>query len=239
MEKQKTVGKQKTMEKQKMGKGLFVTATGTDVGKTYVTALMVKKLKEAGFASGYYKAALSGADSIGESDAGYVKKTAGIAQSDETLLSYLYKNAVSPHLAAKLEGNPVSLEKIRVDYETVLRTHDYVTVEGSGGIVCPIRWDHECKILLEDVIKKLELSVVIVADAGLGTINAVVLTVEYLKNHGIEVKGVILNHYTGSVMQEDNVKMIEELTGVSVLACVRDGANELEIEAERLRELYE
>ena len=133
----------------------------------------------------------------------------------------------------------MSLEKIRMDYENVLKTHDYVTVEGSGGIVCPIRWDPECKILLEDVIKKLELSVVIVADAGLGTINAVVLTVEYLKNHGIEVKGVILNHYTGSVMQEDNVKMIEELTGVSVLACIRDGANELEIEAERLRELYE
>lgn len=57
-----------------MGKGLFVTGTGTDVGKTYVTALMVKKLKDAGLSSGYYKAAISGAGSIGESDAGYVKK---------------------------------------------------------------------------------------------------------------------------------------------------------------------
>lgn len=225
-------------EKGKKGRGVFVTATGTDVGKTFVTALMVKKLKEAGFASGYYKAALSGADSISESDAGYVKRTAGISQDSETLLSYLYKNAVSPHLAAKLEGNPVNLETVRRDYEAVLKAHDYVTVEGSGGIVCPIRWDGKRKILLEDVIKELALPAVIVADAGLGTINAVVLTAEYLKSRGIEVKGVILNHYAGGVMQEDNVKMIEEISKVPVVARVKEGALELEIEAEKLMELY-
>ena len=55
-----------------MAKGIFVTGTGTDVGKTYVTALIVKKLADAGIHAGYYKAALSGAESIEESDAGYV-----------------------------------------------------------------------------------------------------------------------------------------------------------------------
>ena len=59
-----------------MAKGIFVTGTGTDVGKTYVTALIVKKLADAGIHAGYYKAALSGAESIEESDAGYVRKTA-------------------------------------------------------------------------------------------------------------------------------------------------------------------
>ena len=63
-----------------MGKGIFVTGTGTDIGKTYVTALIVKKLADAGIRTGYYKAALSGAKSIGDSDAGYVKKIAGITQ---------------------------------------------------------------------------------------------------------------------------------------------------------------
>ncbi len=229
------------MNKQKnavLGKGLFVTATGTDIGKTYVTALMVKKLKEAGYSSGYYKAALSGADSIADSDAGYVKKISGIAQPDETLLSYLYQTAVSPHLAAKLEGNPVDLQKVQKDYQNVLKVHDYVTVEGSGGIVCPIRWDEQQKILLEDVIKALELNTVIVADAGLGTINAVVLTAEYLRNHGIEVKGVILNHYTGDTMQKDNIRMIETLADVPVVALVRDGTDELEIETEKLEMMY-
>lgn len=222
-----------------MNKGIFVTGTGTDVGKTYVTALMVKKLHEAGYSAGYYKGALSGAGSIAESDAGYVKQISGISQEDTTLLSYLYENAVSPHLAAKLEERPVSLEKIREDYRKVQNLYEYVTVEGSGGIVCPIRWDKEEKILLEDMIVTLELPVVIVADAGLGTINAAVLTAEYLKRRRISIRGVILNRYTGGLMQKDNVQMIEELTGIPVLAKVRPGDRELHMDPACLAALYQ
>ena len=90
-----------------MSRGLFVTGTGTDVGKTYVTALLAKKMKEAGYKLGYYKAALSGADTIEDSDAGFVNRIGKLEQEKETLLSYLYEHAVSPHLASKLEGNPV------------------------------------------------------------------------------------------------------------------------------------
>lgn len=149
-----------------MSKGIFVTATGTDVGKTYVTALIVKKLRESGLNAGYYKAALSGADCIAESDAGYVNKTADINQEENTLISYLYKNAVSPHLAAEIEGNPVDLEKVKADYEKVCRTYDYVTAEGSGGIICPIRWDDR-HILLEDIIRLLGVPAVVIAESGL------------------------------------------------------------------------
>lgn len=222
-----------------MGKGLFVTATGTDMGKTYVTALMVKKLADAGMSAGYYKAALSGAVSIEESDAGYVKKVSGISQPDETLLSYLYETAVSPHLAAKIEGNPVELEKVKADYQKVFEAYDYVTVEGSGGIVCPIRWDGEQKLLLEDIVKVLKLPAVMVADAGLGTINSAVLTAEYLKNHGIETKGIILNHYSGGLMQKDNIRMIESLTGLPVLSLVAEGDTVLSMDAEILASLYQ
>ena len=221
-----------------MGKGLFVTATGTDMGKTYVTALMVKKLKDAGYRAGYYKAALSGAENIEESDAGYVKKRSGISQPDDTLLSYLYKPAVSPHLAARIEGNPVDMEKVKAEYLSVLEKHDYVTVEGSGGIVCPIRWDSRQKLLLEDIVKALRLPAVIVADAGLGTINSAVLTSEYLKLRGISAKGIILNHYSGGVMQEDNVRMLESLTGLPVLSLVAEGATELGMEEDVLASLY-
>lgn len=183
-----------------------MTGTGTDVGKTYVTALIVKKLADAGIHAGYYKAALSGAESIKESDAGYVKKIAGITQEDSSLLSYLYQNAVSPHLAARIEGNPVDPETVKADFDRVKKEYDYVTVEGSGGIVCPIRWDEKHEILLEDIVKMLHLNTLVIADAGLGTINAVVLTVEYVRNHGMDVKGIILNHYSGGAMQEDNEK---------------------------------
>ncbi|MGF0034044.1 dethiobiotin synthase [Bariatricus sp. SGI.154] len=221
-----------------MGKGLFITATGTDVGKTYVTALIVKKLKEAGYHAGYYKAALSGAECIADSDAGYVKKVSGITQEDDTLISYLYKEAVSPHLAARIEDNPVELQKVTEDFRKVTEEYEYVTVEGSGGIVCPIRWDETCRLLLEDVIRALELDTVVVADAGLGTINAVVLTVEYLRQHGISVKGVILNHYTGDVMQEDNVRMIEMLAQVPILAKVKPQDTELSMDIGKLVSLF-
>lgn len=227
------------MTEEIMAKGIFVTGTGTDIGKTYVTALIVKKLADAGIHAGYYKAALSGAPSIAESDAGYVKKIAGIAQEDTSLLSYLYQNAVSPHLAARMEGNPVDPEKVKEDFEKVTGKFDYVTVEGSGGIACPIRWDGEHKMLLEDIVKMLQLDTLVIADAGLGTINAVVLTVEYIRNHGMCVKGVILNHYAGGTMQEDNERMIEELTGVPVIAKVKDGDRQLTIDIEKLKQIYD
>lgn len=222
-----------------MSKGLFITATGTDVGKTYVTALLAKKMREAGYNTGYYKAALSGAESIAESDAGFVNKTAGIGQTESTLLSYLYKNAVSPHLAAQLEGNPVERNVVLDDYDAVQSLYDYVTVEGSGGIICPIRWDDKAHYFLEDIIKWLKLPVLIVADAGLGTINSVVLTVEYLRNHGMKPQGIILNHYTGGTMQDDNIKMIEAIANLKVLALVKPGDEDIDIDADVLKSLFE
>lgn len=222
-----------------MSKGIFITGTGTDVGKTYVTALIIKRLHEAGLRAGYYKAALSGAQSVTDSDAGFVKRISGIGQPEETMVSYLYQNAVSPHLAARWEGNSVSLSRVKQDYEKVCGVYDYVTVEGSGGVVCPLRWDEKKHILLEDVVRELKLNTLIVADAGLGTIHAAVTTVEYMRNHGILAKGIILNHYTGDKMQRDNLQMIEELTGVPVIACVGSGDKEFSIDAGKLAELYE
>ena len=221
-----------------MAKGLFVTATGTDVGKTYVTALIVKKLRSFGLNAGYYKAAVSGAESVSESDAGYVNRIAEIGESEELLLSYLYKTAVSPHLAARIEGNPAEMSVIKSTFEKVCGQYDFVTTEGSGGIVCPIRKDEKAVIYLEDIIAALGLPSIIVADAGLGTINAVVTTVEYMRKRKLPINGIILNKWNGDFMQRDNLAMIEELTGVRVVAVVREGATELEIDEKALVELY-
>lgn len=208
--------------------------TGTDVGKTYVTALFIKALRKKGKDVGYYKAALSGADNIKESDAGYVNHIACIGQEESTLLSYLYKTPVSPHLAAKIEGNPPCMKRIKKDVQRVFQRYEYVVMEGSGGSVCPIRYDEEETIWLEDIIKEVDLPTVIVAEAGLGTINATVLTVEYLKQRRIEVKGIFLNRYTGDRMQEDNKNMIEERTGLPVLAVIEPNAKELRLEKQQL-----
>lgn len=221
-----------------MAKGLFVTATGTDIGKTYVTALIVKKLRSLGLNAGYYKAAVSGAESVSESDAGYVNRIAEIGESEELLLSYLYKTAVSPHLAARIEGNPAEMSVIKSTFARVCGQYDFVTMEGSGGIVCPIRKDGKAVIFLEDIIRELGLPSVIVADAGLGTINAVVTTFEYMKARNLAVNGIILNKWNGDTMQRDNLAMIEELTGVRVIAVVRDNDTELDIDEKTLVGLY-
>jgi len=91
---------------------------------------------------------------------------------------------------------------------------------------------------LEDVVHWLKLPVLVIGLAGLGTINDVVLTVYYLEQHGMEVRGIILNHYQGGVMEEDNIKMIEAITKKKVVALVRDGAETLDIDPQVLADLY-
>ncbi len=228
-----------------MGKCLFVTGTGTDIGKTYVTALMVKKLRALGKTSGYYKAALSGAerDSSGgllPGDADYVRKVGNIGKSAVPLVSYVYPEPVSPHLAARLNQQPISMDRLNADFARARSCFDYLTVEGSGGIVCPLRWDREEKFCLDDWIRQLGLSVLMVADSGLGTINAAVLTAEHLQKIGIPLKGIIFNRFhSGSIMEKDNLRMVEEMTGIPVIARVTENATDLEIEAEELAALYE
>ena len=217
-----------------MGKAIFVTGTGTDVGKTYVTGLLVKKIRDAGLDGSYYKAALSGAEPDGQGnlvpgDAAWVKETAGLPDPLTDLVTYVYREAVSPHLAARINHRPVELETIREAFQKARARHEYLTMEGSGGILCPLRWDERQHLLLEDMIRALDLGCLLVADAGLGTINSTVLTVEYLQHRSIPVRGILFNRWKpGDRMQEDNRAMVEELTGIPVLACVKEGDRELE-----------
>lgn len=226
-----------------MSKNLFVTGTGTDVGKTYVTGLVIKKIKESGANAAYYKAAMSGNErradgSLIPGDALSVREVSGIAQPLEEMCPYIYEHAYSPHLAARIEGGPVELSVVRDGFLKVSEKYDYVTVEGSGGILCPIRYDGE-KIMLEDVVKTLNLSCLLVADAGLGTINSVVLTAEYMRARNIPTVGMIFNRFhPDNVMEEDNIRMCEELTGLKTLACVQEGEREISMEAEALLALY-
>lgn len=225
-------------------KKLFITGTGTEVGKTYVTALILKKLQENNKKAAYYKAAMS--DNTRSSDgtlipedAQYVKTISKIDQPLETMCSYTYETAVSPHLAAKLENNPVNYEKISNDFKYLTETYDYITIEGSGGIICPLRYDSK-KIYLTDFIQLNNLHCVIIANAGLGTINSTVLTVEYMKTHGIPMKGIIFNHYEkGNSLHEDNLFMCEKLTGLKVLTCIQEKDCNLTIPFDALESLYE
>ena len=227
-----------------MGKALFVVGTGTDVGKTYVTGLIVKKLRDAGYRAGYYKAALSGAvpDAQGTlvpGDVRHVQDAAGFPPDGPAAVSYVYREAVSPHLAALWNDRPIDPDRVRADFARAKDYYELLTMEGSGGIICPLRWDAEQKLILDDLVKMLGLGALVVADAGLGTINAAVLTIAHLQRREIPVRGVILNNYhAGDPMEEDNRRMIEEMTGVPVIAGVAPNAAELDMDAARLAALY-
>ena len=219
-----------------MSKGYFVTATGTDVGKTFVTALLVKKWRDSGINAGYYKAALSGAELRDgkwiAGDADYVKRIANLPDTQEQLVSYVYKEAVSPHLVARKEGNPVELAKVKADFEAACARHEFIFAEGSGGIICPIRYDDQ-KIFLEDIIKTVNLPILVVTTAALGSINACVLTVEYARSRGLDIRGLIVNRYGSSgnlEMEDDNIRMMQDLTGLEILAKIKDGDTDLGVQ---------
>ena len=226
-----------------MGKGIFVTGTGTDVGKTYVTGLIIKKIKENGMTPGYFKAAMSGNEreedgTLIPGDALWVKNVSGISQSVEEMCPYVYEHAYSPHLASRLEGNHVEMAVVLDNYRKVKEKYDYITVEGSGGILCPICFD-EARIGLTDIIDEMELDCILVADAGLGTINSVVLTYEYMKNKNMNIKGMIFNHnIADNIMHEDNIRMSEYMTGLPTLAKVSMGDVDLNIDIAELISLY-
>ena len=226
----------------RMTKGIFVTATGTDVGKTFISALIVKKLRDLEINCGYYKPALSGAEEINgkliPGDCEYVLKTAGISANPSDFASYIFKTAVSPHLAAEIEGVSIKKNKILSDFNKKKEDFDYLVVEGAGGIICPFKLKDE-KIILPDVIKMLGLDVVIVSTAALGSINNAVLPANFIKNSGINIKGFILNNYDeNDFMQRDNKLQIENLTGVKVIATVKKDEKDMEIKNEKLLSIF-
>ena len=200
-----------------MSKGLFVIATGTDVGKTYVSALILKQMKEQGLCCGYYKPVLSGA-SLGIPDCEYVIQKSGIKQTFNGCVTYSFEEPLSPHLAADRVGIEIKPKKILEDFNKHKLEYDYLLIEGAGGVTTPLSLDY----LLSDLIKEMKVDTLLVADAGLGTINSVLLTCEYAKLKDINISGIVLNNYdVNNYMHKDNKEVIEKLTGVKVLATVK------------------
>lgn len=215
-----------------MAKKIFITGTGTDIGKTYISALIVKKMREQGFNCGYYKPVISGVTELGgkliDSDANYVVQMGDLPCLAEECTSYWWKEAVSPHLASKRAGQTINIDKIKYDFAQINKKYDYLLIEGAGGITCPLVIEKEEEYLLKDLIWELGLSIIIVADAGLGTINSTLLTVDYARTNGIEIEGIILNNYeSDNYMHWDNLEQIEKLTKINVVATVAPNSGDI------------
>jgi dethiobiotin synthetase len=177
-------------------KGVFVSATDTSVGKTTLAAGLVGFLKTRGLNVGVMKPVASGAiecDSgrLISQDAEMLVKFAESSDPWEWINPYCFATPVAPALAAKIEGATIELPHIRDCFVELSKRHDLMVVEGAGGIMSPIFEN----VLVADMIRLLDLPVIIVSRATLGTINHTLMTFECLRSRGIAILGFFLNRF--------------------------------------------
>ncbi|OGR87447.1 MAG: dethiobiotin synthase [Elusimicrobia bacterium RIFCSPLOWO2_01_FULL_60_11] len=170
-------------------KGIFVTATGTGVGKTIIAAGMARCLKEKGVDVGVMKPIASG----GQEDAEYLIFAAGVKDSLEEVNPVFLANPLAPYESARMEKKKIDLRKLVKDYQALGRRHAAMVVEGVGGVRVPLTRDRD----VIHLIRRLGLPAVVVATAALGTINHTLLTLEALKKEKIKCAGIVLNFFDG------------------------------------------
>ncbi len=188
-----------------MTPGLFITGTGTGVGKTYVAALIARALKSAGLRVGVYKPVASGCDTIDgqlvSPDAVALWEAAGQWLSLEQVAPQLFSAPLAPHLAARAEGKRIDAVQLRAGIEAWRAASDVVVVEGAGGLMSPVGEDEYNADLAADFGYPL----IVVTENVLGTINATLQTLvtaivfsrdsgdETSTPGGLDVAGIVLN----------------------------------------------
>jgi dethiobiotin synthetase len=205
--------------------GLFVTGTDTGVGKTVVTGGIVAALRARGHDVGVAKPLQSGAvanDPTG--DAMLLREWTGVPETAVEIAPYSFAAALAPSVAAELEGRVVTLADAVEAVNAVAERHDAVVVEGAGGLIVPLgpNWT------VADLAVALALPVLVVARAGLGTVNHSSLTVRMLRSLGLDPVGVVLNGAVDESSQR-NAQLIEELADVRVLGHTPPLEGELDV----------
>ncbi len=179
---------------------VFITATDTDVGKTYVSRGIVKELVKRGKKTGYFKPLQSGiipnilsdADNVvsGIQNPAFENRPGNLTVKN----SYITKTPCTPSISAAIDGVKISLEKIKDDYKELEKTCENIVAEGSGGLFVPANEEY----LMSDIIKMLNLPAIVVARPDLGTINHTLLTLKALNDLEIEILGVVISNYPKS-----------------------------------------
>jgi dethiobiotin synthetase len=194
--------------------GVFVTGTGTEVGKTVVAAVIARTLAAAGRDVAVFKPAVTGLDDPGEPDHALLRRAAGCEQSDEEIAPYRYGLPASPHLAAELAGEEIDPQRLRDAAAAAGRSAEILVCEGVGGLLVPLAPGY----LVRDLAADLGLPLAIAASPGLGTINHTLLTIESARAGGLEVSLVVLTPWpeTPSPVEESNRQTIATLGEVDV-----------------------
>jgi dethiobiotin synthetase len=155
----------------------FITGIGTGIGKTLISAILTEKLN-----ADYWKPIQSG--DLEASDSLTIK---GLISNTKTIIhpeSYWLTQPLSPHLSARLDGIEIDLSKINIP-----ATSNDLIIEGAGGLMVPLNENE----LIIDLIKKLNVEVILVSQNYLGSINHTLLSINLLKQYEIPVKGIIFN----------------------------------------------
>lgn len=168
--------------------GVFVTGTGTEVGKTVVAAAIARTLTEEGMRVAVFKPAVTGLDEVGEPDHALLRRAADSPQSDEEIAPYRYGPPMSPHLAAALAGERIDPTRLRDAARSAGAGAGALVCEGVGGLLVPLTPGY----LVRDLAVDLGLPLVVAASPGLGTINHTLLTIEVARAAGLEVTAVVL-----------------------------------------------
>jgi dethiobiotin synthetase len=198
-----------------MTRGLFVTGTGTEVGKSVAAAVIARAGHARGERVAVFKPAVSGLDEGGEADHELLRRASGSGQSDDEIAPYRYGPPVSPHLAAELAGAAIEPAALRAAAAAAAASADLLVCEGVGGLLVPLTAGY----LVRDLALDLGYPLVVVAPAGLGTINHTLLTVEAARAAGLEVAAVVLNRWPRQpgAMELSNRETIARLGAVEVL----------------------
>lgn len=183
--------------------GLFISGTDTGVGKTIVTAGIAAALRQSGVDVGVWKPVQSGAlADEPESDAYLLKALSGVEDACEEIAPLVFPAPLTPLLAAEAVGKSLTIEEVVAGGQVLMERHSALVVEGAGGLLVPLTRTE----MMADLASRLELPLLLVARAGLGTINHTLLSVWYARKRGIEVIGVILNATAPDTNNDESVK---------------------------------
>jgi len=226
-----------------MKPGIFITGTDTDVGKTVVASGLAMTLKDRGLKVGVMKPVATGCygneGRLVSHDAAFLMEA---AQNEYPPLSCpsRFRNPLSPNVAAMLEKKEVDVPGILESYRELQKHYDFIIVEGVGGLMVPLRKDY----YVANLIRDMELPLVIVSYAGLGAINHTLLTVDAAVIRGLELRGIIFNRVSVtnySLAELTNPKVIHDLSGVSILGSLPEieGLNMDSFQFGKLKEVFQ
>ncbi len=175
--------------------GLFITATDTGVGKTLVSGAIAKSLRSRGINVEVFKPVASGCQRSGgeliSPDAAFLAACCESNRTLDEINPVRFALPLAPNVAAQREGKQVDLDAIFAQYNRLAEEADIVIVEGVGGLLCPLSDD----FWVIHLARMMNLPLVVVARAGLGTINHTLLTLHAARCAGLAVAGVVINGY--------------------------------------------